>query len=75
MSRSDILKGTIQNLEKLSEKYLMEAAHYIEYLTKKFEETILEKGIPKLTEESESFQFLAEEQEIYTKSDLKERYK
>jgi hypothetical protein len=75
MSRSDILKGTIQNLEKLSEKQLMEAAHYIEYLTKKFEETILEKGIAKLTEESESFQFLAEEQEIYTKSDLKERYK
>jgi hypothetical protein len=60
MSRSDILKGTIQNLEKLSEKHLMEAAHYIEYLTKKFEETILEKGIAKLTEESESFQFLAE---------------
>jgi hypothetical protein len=44
-------------------------------LYQKYEDYILNKGIQKLISQSRSFEFLKEEEDLYTLEDLKERYK
>ncbi|MBI3599252.1 MAG: hypothetical protein HY097_01225, partial [Nitrospinae bacterium] len=52
-----------------------EVADFTEYLYQKYEEYIFNRGIRKLASESKSFEFLKEEEDLYTVNDLKEKYK
>ncbi len=51
-----------------------EVADFADFVLKKYEENILQKGIEKLVEQSEAFQFLHDEEDIYTLADIKEKY-
>lgn len=75
MTRQILLQRTIDNLSKLPDQKLKEVADFAEFLLSKLEDRLITQGIQELTASSKSFQFLEEDEDLYTEADLKERYK
>lgn len=74
MLRSIIFDKTVENLSKLPDEKLQEVSDYTEFILKKYEDEVLQQGIQKLTSESNAYMFLEDDEDLYTVSDLKERY-
>lgn len=74
MTKVSIITRTVETLQQLPENKIVEVAEFAEFLLKKQEEQMLQKGIEILVSESETFDFLKEEENLYTLEDLKERY-
>ncbi len=72
MERQQVIDKTIKYLKILPENKIEEALDYIEYLYNKNEDTILTEGMMRLSAESGSFDFLNDEEELYTLADIKE---
>lgn len=72
MERQQVIDKTIQYLKILPENKVEEALDYIEYLYNKNEDSILTEGMMRLSAESGSFDFLEDEEELYTYDDIKE---
>ena len=47
---------------------------FADFILKQYEDQLLTKGITNLNSNSKSFDFLNDEEEIYTLSDIKEEY-
>jgi hypothetical protein len=75
MSRQELIDNTILILNKLPEKKIEEVSNYAEFLLSKIDDKIILRGIQKLANQSKSYKFLEEEEDLYTVNDLKERYK
>lgn len=75
MTRETLIKRTLEVLSKLPPERANEIADFADYILKKYDDEILQKGIEKLVIDSKSFDFLKTEEDLYTLSDLKERYK
>lgn len=75
MTRQILIERTITKISKLPENRIREISDYAEFLLKNIDEKIMTEGIQKLVSESKSFEFLKEEEDLYTKEDLKEIYK
>ena len=76
MEKEKLIKRTVRRLRLLPVDKLKEADDYIEFLLKKYEEDVLiQKGIEKIIEQSDSFKFLDNEEDLYSVNDLKEKYK
>jgi len=72
MERQQVIDKTIQYLKILPENKVKEALDYIEYLYNKNEDSILTEGMMRLSAESGSFDFLEDEEELYTYDNIKE---
>ena len=72
MQRQQVLEKTIEYMKNLPENKAVEALDYIEYLYNKSEDAILTEGITRLASASKSFDFLNDEENIYTLDDIKE---
>lgn len=70
MVNQRVLESTIERLKKLPENQLKEASDFIAFLFQKHEDEVLRNGMGQLSENSSSLDFLADEPEIYQKSDL-----
>jgi hypothetical protein len=75
MSRDALIKVAIDNLSKLSDQKIREVTDFAEFLLSKSEDSMLVEGIQKMASESKSFDFLNDDEDIYTVADLKEIYK
>jgi hypothetical protein len=75
MSREDLIQKTVEVLAKLPADKVVEIANFAEYVFKKHDDDILQKGIEKLVSDSAAFEFLKDEEDLYTINDLKERFK
>jgi len=75
MNREIVIKKTIENLSKLPDSKLEEVSEYAEFLLKRIEDRSLAEGIEMLMSDSKSFEYLAQDEEIYTVNDLKEKYR
>jgi hypothetical protein len=75
MTKESLIKKTLNALSKLPQEKVNEIADFTDYISKKYEEEILQKGIQKLVIESKTFSYLENEENIYTVNDLKEQYK
>jgi len=75
MTRETLIKITIDKLAKLPDNKLKEVSDFAEFLLNKIENQIMTEGIQKLVTESNSFQFLENEEDLYSSDDLKERFK
>lgn len=71
MMKKDLISKTIEALEELPEEKVLQISEFADFLLKKHEDELIQKGIYKITEESEFFSFLYEEEDIYTVKDLK----
>ncbi|HJP63295.1 MAG TPA: hypothetical protein VJ844_07610 [Mucilaginibacter sp.] len=74
MTKEALIEKTVNTLRVLPDEKAEEVADFADFILKKHEEYILQKGIYKLTEESQSFSFLNDEEVIYTTRDIKEKY-
>ena len=62
MAKQKLIDRIIKALERLPEDNIGEVADFV---FKKYEEQILQKGIETMTSESDSFAFLREEENLY----------
>ena len=74
MAKQKLIDRTVETLERLPEHRIHEVADFADFILKKYEEQILQKGIETLTSQSDSFAFLQEEEDLYDEGDLKEKY-
>ncbi len=74
MSRAEIIEKTLNALNKLPESKGEEVADFADFMVKKTEEQRLQAGIQQMIEQSETFSFLKDEEDLYTLDDLKEKY-
>jgi hypothetical protein len=75
MTREAIIQKTMEVLYALPTDKIEEVSDFADYILKKYDDRLLQQGMQALIEESDTFNFVEEEQELYTVKDLKERYK
>jgi len=74
MMRETLINKTIKILSKLSNDKIRDVSDFTEYILKKYEKETLQKGIEKLVSDSNAFQFLNDEEDLYTLNDIIEKY-
>ncbi len=74
MTRKAILERTIRAINKLPEDKAEEISTFAEFVMKQYEEHQLSSEIHSMVTNSTAFDFLNEEEDLYTESDLKEVY-
>ncbi len=75
MTRKVLIDQTVKSIKKLPDSKLQEVSDYVEFLLQRAENSELNEQIARLASTSKSFQFLEDEEELYSESDLKEVYK
>ena len=75
MNKDSIIKKTIQTLNRLPIEKVNEVHDYADYLLAKMEDNIVNEGIRELSSTTTAFDYLKDEEDLYTVNDLKERYK
>jgi len=75
MTREKLMEKTMNALSKLPDKKLKEVSDFAEFLNNKTEDRKLTEEIQLIGAVSKSFRFLEEDEDLYSVSDLKERYK
>jgi hypothetical protein len=75
MSREELIKSTIENLNQLSDARIQEVSDYVRFLSSRIDDKIISEGINALASNSKTYAFLHEEEELYQVNDLKEVYK
>ncbi len=75
MSRETLIKRTFKTLSKLPQDKVKEVSDFADYILKTYDEEILQKGIEKLVSNSTTYNFLKDEEDLYSVEDLKETYK
>lgn len=74
-TKERLINKTLKTLSRLPDDRVKEVYDFADYILKKYEESILQKGIEQLISDSKTFDFLKEEEELYSIKDLKERFK
>jgi hypothetical protein len=74
MTKESLINKTIKTLSRLPNDKIKEVSDYADYILKKYDEEVLQKGIEKIVSHSKSFHFLNEEEDLYSIDDLKEKY-
>ena len=75
MTKEAIIQKTMEVLQALPADKIEEVSDFADYILRKYDDRLLQQGMQALIEKSDTFNFVEEEQEIYTVKDLKERYK
>jgi hypothetical protein len=75
MTREAIIQKTVEVLQALPDEKIEEVSDFADYILKKYDDRLLQQEMQALIEQSDTFNFVEEEQELYTVKDLKERYK
>ena len=75
MTQSAVIENTISTLSKLPVEKAEEVADFADFVLKKHEESLLQEGITQIVGDSEVFAFLSDDENLYTRDDLKVRFK
>ena len=71
MTKKAIIERTINIINQLPESKAEEISDFADFVIKRYEEKTLTEGIQKIISDSESFNFLNNEEDIYSEKDLK----
>jgi hypothetical protein len=74
MTKEALINKTLQTLSKLPQEKIKEVNDFADYILKKHDEEVLQKGIEHLASNSKAFEFLKEEEDLYSEDDLKEKF-
>jgi|9_EtaG_2_1085328.scaffolds.fasta_scaffold154978_2 hypothetical protein len=75
MEKANLIQDTVDILDRMSDEKIQEVKDYASYILKKYEEDMLQNGLTQLANQSQTYQFLEEEEDLYTVEDLKFKYK
>jgi hypothetical protein len=74
MDRQFIIERTMKAINQLPDDKAAEISDFADFVFKRYEEQQITKGIQKIISESHAFDFLNNEEDIYSMADLKEVY-
>lgn len=74
MTRKAIIERTINIINQLPEDKAEEISDFADFVVKRYEENNLTNVLQKLSGQSQTFDFLKEEEDLYTLADLKKVY-
>lgn len=74
MTKQLIIERTLKAINNLPEDKAEEISDFADFIFKRYEEQELTNDIQKLTSQSQAFDFLNNEVDIYSMADLKEVY-
>ena len=74
MSKEELINNTIATLSKLPQDKVQEIADFSDFLLRKLEDQSFNQGIMDMASKAQSYQFLEEEEDLYTVQDIKEKY-
>lgn len=74
MTRQIIIERTLKVINQLPDDKAEEISDFADFIFKRYEEQELTKGIQQMVSESQTFDFLSNEEDIYSIIDLKEIY-
>jgi hypothetical protein len=74
MTKKYIIEKTIQAINRLPTDKAMEISDFAEFITKKYENYLLSEGMQHMVSESQTFDFLSTEEDLYSESDIKQKY-
>lgn len=75
MNRRILIDNVISKIHLLPDYKLREINDFADFLLSRIDEKIIVEGIQEIAADSKTFEFLKEEEDLYTVNDLKERYK
>ena len=75
LTREALIKKTKDHLAKLPDQKLRAVSDFAEFHLNKIESHVMREEIQKLTADSKTFKFLETEEDLYSATDLKERYR
>ena len=75
MEKDVLIKKAIKNIQRLPVTKVKEVNDFAEFLLNKIDDQMITEGIKKITSTSKSFDFLSNEPDLYTETDLKVKYK
>jgi len=73
MNRQVLIESTVYKIRQLPDAKIKEVNDFADFLLSKIDDKIIQEGIQKLTSKSKAFEFLTDEDDLYTLNDLKER--
>lgn len=74
MTRQAIIERTIHTMNQLPDEKIQEVSNFAAFISLQLEESQLTQGIQKLINQSNSFEFLNDEEDLYSEADIKEDY-
>ena len=74
MNRQVLIETTVNKIRQLPDAKIIEINDFADFLLSKIDDKIIQEGIQKMTSDSKAFEFLKDEDDLYTLNDLKERY-
>ncbi|MBU1821560.1 MAG: hypothetical protein KKG00_08635 [Bacteroidetes bacterium] len=74
MTKQAIIERTLKAINQLPPEKAEEISDFADFIARKYENQQLTKGIQKMASDSKAFDFLHEEEDLYTVEDLKEVY-
>jgi hypothetical protein len=74
MTKQTIIDKTIQAINQLPPDKAEEISDFADFVLKKFEEHSIIANIQKIVSDSSTFNFLLEDEELYSVNDIKERF-
>ena len=75
MNREILIKDTLTKIQQLPDLRIQEINDFADFLLSKIEDSILLEGVQKLTSDSKSFEYLKNEEDLYSVNDIKDKYK
>jgi hypothetical protein len=75
MERKELINNIVAKINHLPDEKVREVNDFTEFLLSKIDDKLINEGIKKLTSEGKSFDFLKDEENLYSVNDLIERYK
>jgi len=75
MDRKVLLEKLKIKIDLLPDSKIQEIDDFADFLLSKIDDKIAVEGIQKLISDSKAFDFLNDDEDLYTVSDLKEKYK
>lgn len=74
MTKDKLINKTVKALSRLPQDKVNIVFEFAEFILKKYDEDVLQNGIKKIVSKSKVYDFLKDEEDIYTVKDLKEKY-
>ena len=73
MTKEAIIQKTLEALKILPKEKAEEISDFADFLLRRYEALSLQQGIQTLQSQSETFNFLNEEEELYSPADIKDK--
>ena len=74
MSKKELIEKTLAALEKLPVEKIAEVSDFADFILQRNEDKQITEGIAQLSGQSKSYEFLNDEEDLYTLNDVKAPY-